>query len=206
MDPKPTAPIVARPSHHWRDYRAKRLAITLMLVGMGGWFAYDGFVAWPRQNEKIERLKKDKEAAGKAENEAEVRRLDAELGKLTFHNDTDIMVQKALAFSLPPLGLLVLAWSLYNSRGQYRLENNVIHAPGHPPVPLDAITAIDKTDWDRKGIADIEYELPTHAKGTLRLDDFIYDRDPTDAIFKRVEEYARGANPASDAATTPNLT
>ena len=92
-------------------------------------------------------------------------------------------------YTLPPLGLLVLGWSLYRSRGSYRLANNILQAPGHPPVPLEAIRSIDKTDWDRKGIAHVNYELANGAKGTVTLDDFIYDRPPTDEIFRRIEVY-----------------
>jgi hypothetical protein len=35
----------------------------------------------------------------------------------------------------------------------------------------------------------ITYELPAGQKGTLKLDDFIYQREPTDEIFKRVEQH-----------------
>jgi hypothetical protein len=185
-DSAPT--IVARPSHHYRDYRAKRLYMTIMLIAGGLWFAYDGYIAWPRENARIEQLKKDVEVARRANDEAKVRQLDVQLGKLEFRNDTSINTQKYLAIALPLLGLAVFAWSFYQSRGTYHLADNVLTVPGHPPVPLDAITSIDKTDWERKGIAYLHYELPgPGAKGRLTLDDFVYERDPTDAIFKHVQ-------------------
>jgi hypothetical protein len=185
-DPAPT--IVARPSHHYRDYRAKRLLMTIMLVAGGLWFGYDGFVAWPRENARIAQLGSDIETARRAGDESTVRRLDAERSNLKLHSDMDLLIQKVLCFSLPAMGLAVLAWSLHNSRGAYHLADNVLTVPGHPPVPLDAITSIDKTDWDRKGIAYLHYELaaPTAAKGRVCLDDFIYQREPTDAIFKHI--------------------
>ena len=170
-----------------------------MLIGLGLWFAYDGFVGWPKENARIDQLKADIATARKADQEPEVRRLEAELGKLSHHNDTSITIQKVLAFTLPPIGLFVLVWSFYQSRGAYRLAENTLHVPGHPPVPLDAVTSIDKPDWDRKGIAYVHYELPTGAKGRLCLDDFVYERTPTDAIFEYVQRLAQEpqAPPAS---------
>jgi hypothetical protein len=189
--------IVARPSHYWRDYRAKRLALSIALILVGLWFARDGFVEWPRQNARIEELKRER--AGQIANEKRVREIDAELGKLDFHNDTAINLQKVFAFVLPPLGLFTLVWSFYHSRGQYRLAENVLHVPGHPPVPLDAITSIDKTRWDRKGIAYLDYELAGGTKGRVLLDDFVYQQRPTDDIFAHVERFT---GTADDSATT----
>jgi hypothetical protein len=116
----------------------------------------------------------------------------------------DLLIQKILCFSLPAIGLAVFAWSFYKSRGSYHLAGNVLTVPGHPPVPLDAITSIDKTDWDRKGIAYLHYELPgpTPVKGRLTLDDFVYERDPTDKIFKHVQR-ATGVEDDPTPAPTP---
>ncbi len=182
--PSPT--IEARASN---EYRLKRLAIVVMLVACGGWFGYDGIVKWPGENARIEQLKKDLETARKNSDDAKVTSLTTEVGKLQQHTESDIRLQRILAGVLPPLGLLVLVWSLYQCRGAYRLRDNILTVPGHPPIPLDAIRSIDKTDWDRKGIALIQYELPNGTHGNARLDDFIYYRPPTDEIFKRIEEY-----------------
>jgi hypothetical protein len=182
----PSEPIVARASN---EYRLKRLAIVVMLLACGAWFAYDGIVKYPNENARIEQLKKDVEAARKASDDAKVTRFSSELGRLQHHTDSDLRLQVILGMALPPLGLLVGIWSFYQCRGAYRLRDNVLSVPGHPPIPLDAIRSIDKTDWDRKGIALIEYELPNGARGSAKLDDFIYERSPTDEIFKRIEDY-----------------
>jgi hypothetical protein len=192
-------PLVAKAS---REYRVKRLIIVAMLVVFGLWFGYDGFINWPNENARIKAIGTEIEAARKANDEAKVKALDAERSKLKEHSDTDLMFQKVLCFTLPPLGLAVLAWSLYNSRGAYRLQDERLHVPGHPPIPLDAIRSIDKTDWDRKGIAYVNYELVNGAKGAARLDDFIYDRVPTDAIFKRIEDYTGTGDTGAAAPTT----
>jgi hypothetical protein len=194
-----TAPIVARAS---TEYRVKRGIIVLMLVGMGAWFGYDGWVAWPKENRRIEQLKKDVESARKAGDEEKRAKLEAEIGTLKQHSDMDLLMQKVLASTLPPLGLFVLGWSLYHSRGAYRLQDNILTVPGHPPIPLDTIRSIDRTDWDRKGIAFINYELPAGTTGSARLDDFIYERKPTDDIFKYIEDFT-GTAEVSESETAP---
>jgi len=150
-------------------YRMTRILMVVMFVGMGSWFAYDGWIGWPEENKKAE----------------------LEPTKYKRHSGTDILLQKVLASTLPPLGIALLIWTFYNSRGAYRLDmNNQLHIPGHPAVPLESITRIDKRLWDRKGIAFIDYAVDRQTEpGRLKLDDFVYEREPTDEIFKRVETF-----------------
>ena len=153
--------IVARPS---LEYRVKRYLIVVMLLAMAGWFAYDGWVGYPKKNREA---------------------LIANPGSKPPESDLSIFLQKMLAITLPVAAAGVLAWTLYNSRGVYRLREKTLHVPGHPPVPLDAIRAIDQSKWDRKGIAYIDYEVQGK-RGRLKLDDYMYQREPTDQIHDRI--------------------
>ena len=69
------------------------------------------------------------------------------------------------------------------------MAGDTLEVPGHPPVTLENIRKIDKRKWDRKGIAYLHYEIgtPPHP-GVLKLDDFAYERGPTDDILERVEK------------------
>lgn len=163
----PTADIVARAD---KMFRLRRYLIVLLIVGVGGWFCYDGFYNWPRQ-------KRDAEAAIAAQ----------EQPKEKPRSETDILANQVLGVVLPPVGLLVLAWFIYTSRGEYRLSGQTLSVPGHPAIPLAAITLIDKSKWDRKGIVRIEYEPSPGKTSSLRLDDFVYERVPTDQILHRLE-------------------
>jgi len=173
-----TGPIVAKPG---RYYRVARYLMTFLLFGYGAWSIYDGFFSWPNWTD-THPLEKPK-------------------------THTDIVLNQILGCGLPPMGLIILVWAIYNSRGEYRLENDILSVPGHPPIPLEKIQSINRESWDRKGIAYVEYDL-THAapvaakstgpvaytgvtpgaRGSFRLDDFVYDREPTDKIFKAIEE------------------
>jgi hypothetical protein len=168
----PTRPVVARPG---RYYRWTRFIMTLVLLIYGGMSIRDGFFTWPKwpQTHPYEKPK----------------------------THMDILFNQVLGVALPPLAILLLGRALYNSRGQYRLEDGVVYVPGHPPVPLEKIQSLNRELWDRKGIAYVRYDLdgtarlsapPSRAdKNTFRLDDFVYEREPTDHIFKQIEESVR---------------
>jgi hypothetical protein len=151
-------------------FRTTRIIMMLLCVGMGAWFAYDGFVNWPSELREARRL----EAEGKKPEKKP-------------HTEMDILIQKALAIVLPPLGLYILVMALYNSRGSYRLADDVLYVPGHPPVPLGSIHNIDQSRWNRKGIALLDYELPSGQRGRIKIDDYLYDQRPADAIFERIQ-------------------
>ena len=172
-----------------RYYRNARFIIVLMFVGFGILCIRDGFYTYPRENAEQERKYFDKAAVelGRPPNEAEKKAIRD--GTRLPHTDVDIILNQILAVLLPLASIVVLSWTLYKSRGEYRLSENTLHIPGHPPIPLDAIHRIDKTRWDRKGIAFIEYELSDGKAGIAKMDDFVYAQDPTDAIMDRIEAY-----------------
>jgi hypothetical protein len=179
-DPTP-ALVVAKAG---RYYRVARYLMTLLLMGYGAWSIYDGFVSWPHWTD-THPLEKPK-------------------------TDTDIMLNRVLGVVLPPMGLIILGWAIYSSRGEYRLENGVLRVPGHPPVPLEKIHSVNREAWDRKGIAYVDYDLSDSpapgsfggdskaAKGTFKIDDFVYEREPADQIFKAIEgSLLKGHAPAA---------
>jgi hypothetical protein len=182
--------VVARAATY---YRMTRYTMVLVLVGMGGWFGYDGFKGWPNENVRIADINKRYDAAMKTSDFALQDTLKADsLLQKPKHTATDILIQKLLAFGLPALGVAMLAWALRKSRGAYRLGGTTLTVPGHPPVQLDEILEIDKQLWDRKGIAYLTYRTAAGRKGRILLDDFIYERDPTDEIYKRAEDHVAG--------------
>lgn len=167
---QPNGDIIANPG---QGYRMRRYLIFILFFGWGVWSLYDGFVKYPRMNA---------EADAKGQNQP--------------HgppNATwDVPLNRILGFALPVFATWVLASALYNSRGRLRLSaDGLLDFPGHPPVPLTAIRRIDKSRWDRKGIALIDYEFDDGTAGTLRLDDFYYDQYPADEILKRIEDYLK---------------
>ncbi|MGA2500764.1 MAG: hypothetical protein ABSH20_23755 [Tepidisphaeraceae bacterium] len=171
-----------------RYYRNARFIIVVMFLLWGLWSIRDGFYKYPRERDAtiqkyVQRFREEMHREPTTEDMKAIR----EGNPIPHQGNYDILFNVVLGVLLPPASLLVLAWTLYNSRGEYRLSEATLHVPGHPPIPLDAIHKLDKTLWDRKGIAIIEYELPDGKAGVVKMDDFIYAQDPTDAIMDHIE-------------------
>jgi len=169
-------------------YRWKHLIVSVAMIGFGLWFAYDGWKKWPEENARIAQVQKEKDAANASGDSAKVEALAKELQDLNYHSEMDLGIQKILAIVLPAFGLFWGGWTIKDTRGVYRMQGNSLHVPGHPPVTVDDIRRIDKRKWDKKGIAFLHYEVgqpPT--EGVLKLDDFAYDRKPTDEMLERIE-------------------
>lgn len=178
--------IVARAG---RTYRRYRYIMATLMVCFAVWFLYDGFKRWPEDNERydkvaaeIDRLNEHRDV-----NRTLIADLDERLKQMKHHPGFDVALQKVLGFGLFPVAAALLVFWLRRSAGEYRLENGVLHLPGHPAIPLDTISTLDKTKWDRKGIAFAEYHLPGGETGRFRLDDFIYDAHPIRDMVKQIE-------------------
>lgn len=186
-EPAPTTePIIARAGTY---YRNMRYLMCVFLIGMGCWFAYDGFVNYPKENDLIHSLNDQRDQAIAANNRTQSEQLLQQLnqhhgGKP--HSPADLLIQRAIGIVLPPLGVFVVVWALYQSRGEYRYENGVITVPGHPPVPVTNVKEVDRRLWDRKGIAYVTYQNDDGSTGTFKLDDFVYERKGTDAIYDQL--------------------
>lgn len=167
--------IIAGPGTYFR--RARWIMVILMLC-IGGWLLYDGLIGYPKGNrEYIEK-------ARAANNKDDFDSTGKFVGKLP-HGDTDIRLQFILGIPLFPAALFFLWYFHHQSRGTYTLEGDQLSIPGHPPFHFADITKLDKKLWDRKGIAFLEYKTAAGQTGRARLDDFVYDRKPTDIIFYR---------------------
>src|SRR5688572_29423104 len=106
-------PIVAKAGRYYRNVRYLMAAAAVL---MGCWFAYDGFVNWPRMNVEYDRL--DAEITQKqnnSPNDPSLKALMKQRDGLTKHSDTSINIQKVLAFTLPPAGIALLLWMFHNS-------------------------------------------------------------------------------------------
>jgi hypothetical protein len=143
-------------------------------------------VGYPRHNLKVTDLTRQRDELNRAGQKTQADELTAKLTELHgLHSDWDILLQKLLGAVLVPGGIVFIVRVLRNSRGQIRIENDTLHVPGHPAIPLADITGIDNALWDRKGIAFVEYAT-AGVKGAARLDDFVYQRDPIDDIHRLV--------------------
>jgi len=188
-EPPARPAVVARAG---RYYRNARYIMALMFLGFGLWCVRDGFFTWPKANAAAYYKAKNIPMPATLPSAMEIVHLAEKENIRLPHAGWDVPFNRVLGILLPVAAVLVVVWTLYNSRGEYRLEGDTLSVPGHPPVRLEYIRKIDKRLWDRKGIAYIEYELPDGRTGRLKLDDFVYRRDPTDEILRQVETHLVG--------------
>jgi hypothetical protein len=191
----PPGPYVARAD---RVFRIKRYIVVLLMVGFGLLSAYHGFVSWPRETAQYERIEAAKLLAPQGGDEYV--RLVEEQKQYTHHSGTDILFNRVMAVLLPPLAVVLLARWLYISRGEVRLDvSDTLFAPGHPPIPIAAVTRLDDDRWERKGIALVEYTLPDGSCGLVRLDHDWYEPKAIHAIHGRLAHLvAMRSAPAPD--------
>ena len=156
-----------------------RYIMVAVLFGYGLWSIRDGFSRYPQENA-------DAQAAGK---------------DILPHPGLDIPFNQIFGDS-PSAAVDFDARLLSAKIARRDLAGcSILHAPVIPPVPLDAITAVDQRLWDRKGIAYVDYELPDR-KGRILLDDFIYEREPIDEIHKQITDYISDGDAPSEEETS----
>src|SRR5215208_4582652 len=138
-----TGPVVAKAGAYYRNARYFMFTI---IVSMGFWFLYDGFVKYPAENAAYDELSAkilELDRTPQTRDEAQYLRYVTQRKSMEKHPPFRMDVQKALGFSLPPIAIGLLVYWLYKSRGEIRLENGVLSAPGLPPVPLQSIDELD---------------------------------------------------------------
>ena len=169
-------------------YRGKHLLFAVIMIVGGFWFAYDGWIGWPKHNDEVQAVQRDIDQARDEKKKDELKTKLATMHRR--YTEADLLIQKLIAVVLPIVGVAYGVWTMAATRGQYRLAGNTLTIPGAEPIDLVDINRIDKARWDRKGIAVVYYEAhhPRRTK-TFRLDDFAYQRGPTDEILARIEKF-----------------
>src|SRR5687767_3087471 len=111
----PAGPHVARAGRYFRNVR---YIIFLAAFLAGLYFLYDGFVDWPHEQREYRRLQAEITAA--QEKGEPFEHLRSEQAELHDRSDSDILIQRVLGLTLPPLALLLVRW-WFIIRGGVRL-------------------------------------------------------------------------------------
>jgi len=199
-----TSDEIIAPPDAW--YRLKHMVFSIVMIGLGFWFAYDGYIGWPRHNQQVHDVKAGIERAQVTGDSEKAKTLKTQLSSMReSYTETDILIQKLLAFALPIIGFAYGVWTYRATRGRYRLAGHTLEIPGAGAIEMVDIQRMDKTRWDRKGIA-IVYYMAHHPRKerAFKLDDFAYQRKATDEIVDRIDAFlappaAMSAEPLSPA-------
>lgn len=186
------APIMQVQAAYQEAFFRKFLFIALICFAYGLWCLYDGLVAYPAKLERARVYHVEMAELGDGREAAWLERTQAESWPIPIPDkpekiESDIVTQFVqigivLAIGIPMLLKYLLA------RGTFVAADDEAIRPSwrRDSIPFAAITKIDKTRWEAKGIAKLTY---TTAKGerTFVMDDFKFARAEMAQIMARAE-------------------
>jgi len=178
-------PAEARVTSTWK---MQRLFAALALLGYAAYFFFDGQVGYPRSNERwtahenLVKQGKDEEWPAYAASRGWTDKVPEK------YFDRDHIVGQFVWGGLMTFGgLLLLAYWASQKGRVIKTDSEAVYAPDGQRVPFDAIVGLGKKNWDKKGLAIVRYEVDGK-KGQFTLDDYKFEQDPTQAIFKEIED------------------
>jgi hypothetical protein len=191
-------------------WATKWIIMAVFLLGYGAMCIYDGSVAYPNHNKRVQKIREYKtetvEGATSAWNwkSDQAKRDWADYAKSQGWSDEDpgapkseqdLFTQWVQLAIVGPLGIAALAMVLVTSRRKLVADEQGVTGATGPRVPYSAIVSIDKARWDSKGIAILHWTDGPRS-GKLKIDDWVY-RDG-DRVLEEVEKFTGLGNAAVD--------
>lgn len=186
-----------------RGYLARPLLMTVIVLGFGIAFLYDGFVRYPREHAMFTTYQQIRGEHTAADGRYDFAAIEsawvakaAENGwPVAFSGDApgqlragwDIPIQRLLGVVLVPVGLLLGAGFIRQVGRWIEADDSGLSASWGPRVAWNQITRLDKTRWKTKGIAYVHYGTQAGER-RLKLDDWEYEREPMQRIEQQVEQ------------------
>lgn len=87
-------------------------------------------------------------------------------------DDIELMFQKLLGATLLPVALIMILQLIRVLTTKVTVTDQALIVRGRPPIPFDAISAIDASKLRKRGALDIRYTLNGQRK-KVRLDDYV---------------------------------
>jgi hypothetical protein len=164
--------VVARVNPAWM---AKWVIMGILLLGLGAWCFYDATVTYPEHNRRVAAFE-ELEARGQLDEWPKIASengwTDEDPGEP--RTDFDILSQWIMLAICVPLGLASLITVAFHAGRTLSADETGVRGRGGERVPYERITAIDKSRWDRKGIAVLHFESDGGDPDTLKLDDWVF--------------------------------
>ena len=206
----PDMPIVAKAN---TGYSIRILIMAVLCAVFAFWFAKDGWIGYPKQNDAIvARLLDPTTATPQSAVPAAKEKLKSwpgyaqassaeitEMGTLVkncniedWHTELDVLVQRGIVVGLI-LGVIVtlVFYRRYTRKRAIADEAGLSPAQGIV-IAWSDITKIDNTQWDKRGIVTITYKAANSQEPqTAILDD--YDLDNLPAVLEEVSNRAVNA-------------
>lgn len=174
------------------SYRNRLILIALAAMLYAAWCMYDALIGYPNKQEARRAFEQVREQYPDTYRNVQWPQLAEDNGwdgtvepdEIDAWNIATQWIQFGIVFPIGAYCLFSLAmWQRrYVGADESRLYSHKLDG-----VTFDKITRIDAARWENKGIAVIYYDAG-QGEQSLVLDDWKYQREPTDAIFDRLRE------------------
>jgi hypothetical protein len=171
-------------------YRWRLAIVALVCLLFAGWSAYDGLVKYPRINREAAAFAEYQEEH--PENWQSTWPDHAKANNLPEQpeqpkSDFSIIAQFVQVAITLPIGL-IFGYGYVSSAGRWlESDESGLTTSGGEKIPYEAISQLNKDRWKAKGIAVASYNAGEGEK-RLVIDDWKFERDPTDEILKSIEQ------------------
>ncbi len=147
-------------------FHKRWLFAVVFTLGSGAWFAYDGAIGYPKQNEIARAFEQFKQEKREEEWVSYARQRDWPDAKNipALKSPGSIRTQLSLAGVFGAIGLGILGSFLYRRSRVLKVDAACLYTPSGKSVPFSAIQHVDTALWAEKGLARVHYQ----ADGALR--------------------------------------
>jgi hypothetical protein len=166
-----------------KEWRKRMIFMGFMIWGSALWFAYDGYIAWPAEEERYQTLVTltadiVEEGDKITEKNPDVKRAwqtyagenDLKSKVPKHRSEGDLSGQRGIAGVGALIGLIFTVWFWLQHRKSVRADGEIITGANGEKVGFDSIIETDRRKWETKGIAYAIYEKDGK-KRRLCLDD-----------------------------------
>jgi hypothetical protein len=169
-------------------WKKQKLFVAVFLIGIGGWFFWDGAIGYPRSNERW----LAHEELVKSDHETEWPALAQSHGWTDkvphkYYRSSDLWMQGICGGFATLLGFVAIAYWFTQKGRILRTDEEAVYSPAGTRIPFPSITGLGKKKWESKGLATVLYQI-NGRKGRFLLDDYKFDRDATHRILAEIEE------------------
>ena len=148
--------------------------VATILIGAGGWFLYDGLVGFPHHNERLEAFQSLGQNPDAWIEHARSQHWDESIPDPKPYRTGHFYSQWCL-MTLCWLGATwLIALVVMRHRWPLGYDDEAVIGPRGQRIGFESILNIDKTQWDKTGLAIIEYEQEGR-KGRIRIDDYVFE-------------------------------
>lgn len=161
--------------------------VAVLVLGMSGWFLFDGVYTYPFENVRWTEFQKYGE-----KRHAEWLALAQSRGWSAtppheFHSPDKVREQFVFAGIMALAGTAVLAYWMRERGKVVKTDAEAVYAPSGKRIPFTALVSVDKKKWDTKGLATVYYRLDGRS-GKFLLDDYKYNAKALQRVMAEIEE------------------